>query len=112
MKDVEELPELMKTIIDGTSDTEDDNEELKFTDEAIKAIHEIADYARETEIYKSTRSAFESFWEHTEKTVYNAYMHMIHCVVNAPSELHRDSSVMLLIPAIADLIDEENAKSE
>ena len=102
MKSIDELPDLMVRIIEESEELKDGD--VRFSDEAKKLIHEVAEYSRNTAIYKDSSDRSDEFWKNNEKTVKNVWIHMLDRVVNAPTTIHRDSSVILMMPVLDELL--------
>ena len=96
MKDIEELPELMTALIDSV-DTK--TGVPKFTGQAVKLIHEIAEYAKGTKLYNSNKAESESFWAQ-DAPPEEIWTFMLRKVVDAPTPIHRDAAVLLHMPAL------------
>ncbi len=102
MKNIDELPDLMIKIIEGAKELS--NGEIEFTEEAVDVVREIAEYARKTRIYQDSLEMADGFWDEHEKTVRAVWLHMLDRVVHAPTSLHRDGSVLILMPVLDDLM--------
>ena len=78
---------------------------LAFSDRALEIIHEIAEYGRTTMIWKSTAERREKFWaDSADATPEQVYAYMLDRIVNAPTRLHRDSSILLIIPRLDEML--------
>ena len=110
MKDICELPELMLQFV---GDAKLENDHVVFGLTARKTITEVAAYARKTKIYAESREESERFWkeEGHEKTIEIVHGHMLDRIVHAPTVIHRDSSVLTLMPELEDLLIEEEKKN-
>lgn len=102
MKDFAEVNDLMISLI------EDIGGDGTFTDKSKSIIHDVAEYSRQTELYKRFKDAGNSFMEEwrAEKDVSaeDVYLHMLNKIANAPTVLHRNMSIILFIPIIDDML--------
>ena len=71
-------------------------------------IHEFAEYARSTEIFKNTEPKYKNFFNGSSPT--EIYTHMLQKIVSSPTILHRDGAVILTIPHLSDAL--KNIKTE
>lgn len=102
MTEISQLYDLMPELIEGVKE---DGSELVFTDRAKEIIKEIAAYARTTGIYKATKEQGEEFWSDPEKrTARNVYCFMLDRIIHAPTAIHRNSSVILHIPTLDEIL--------
>lgn len=90
MKNITELPNLMAELLEVCPD-------LELNLRGIEIINEIADYAEQTRIFKEKKERGEIFDGQTAK---NIFCHMLDRIENAPTTLHRDSSVIPIMPFI------------
>ncbi len=97
MKNISELSELMAELLESCPD-------LEFNPRGIEIINEIADYAEQTKIFKENKERGEIFGGKTAK---NIFCYMLDRVVNAPTTLHRDVSVILIVPFVRKKLNEE-----
>ena len=113
---VELLEDVMKEN-DGKEGKENDNktskqeklkEKIKTMEEDWKAktlVKEIADFSRNTRIYRKAEARREEFRNETkDATPALIYGYLLDRVVNAPTMLHASSSVILLIPRLDELL--------
>ena len=96
MKNIEELPDLMVELIESVDDTA---AAPKFPRRATEIVKEIAEYAKTTKIYQENTETALDFWEDGTPPE-EIYIFMLQKVVNAPTTLHRDSAVILHMPAL------------
>lgn len=109
MKAIEELYELVTELIESVQHGDDNT--VTFTDRAKAIVKEIAEFSRETRIWEETKEEREWFWEDTKDgTPEQVYGYMLDRIVNAPTRFHRDSSVILVIPRLDELLNGEEAK--
>lgn len=103
MKAIEELYELVPELIGLVTYDEDKN--LLFDDRAKAIIKDIADFARNTKIWETVKEQREQFWEDTkDSTPEQVYSYMLDRIVNAPTSIHRDSSIILIMPRLDELL--------
>ena len=100
MKNISDRPDIMVELLDSCPD-------LEFNQRGIEIINEIADYAEQTKLFKENKERCEIF---DEKTAKNIFYYMLDRVVNAPTELHRDSSVILIMPFVRKKLNEEMSR--
>ena len=109
MKNINELSNLMIALI------EDVGHDISFSDKSKVIIHDIAEYARQLELYKHYSYDSDSFMEEwrAEETVTAkaVYLHMLYKIVNAPTVLHRNMSIILFMPIIDDMLTQNNAEA-
>lgn len=109
MKSITEISDLMISLI------EDIGDDCSFSDKSKTIIHDIAEYARQMELYKHfsrDRDSFMEEWRAEETvTAKDVYMHMLYKIANAPTTLHRNMSIILFIPIIDDMLTENNVKA-
>jgi len=68
-------------------------------------LNEIADYCRETKLYKNTESQRITFSK--DLTSEECYKHLIIKVANAPTMTHAQFAAIMVMPIIADKLKEE-----
>lgn len=76
----------------------------KFTEEAIKRIHNLADACRQTPIYKANSRKAAEYMQ--GKYAQDLWMDMIVKVAVAPTKMHARCAVRLMMPIISDAIKE------
>lgn len=97
MKNISELSDLMLEILEICLDFE-------LNPRVIEIINEIADYAEQTDIFKANKERGEIFDGQTAKNIFG---YMLDRIVNAPTVLHRDMSVILIMPFVRKRLNEE-----
>ena len=103
MKSIEELYEFIPELIDQVK--YDNNKVLIFNDKAKTIIKEIAEFARKTGIWENVKEQRERFWEDTkDSTPEQVYAYMLDRIVNAPTSIHRNSSIILIIPRLDEML--------
>ena len=109
MKSITEISDLMISLIEDTGD------DCSFSDKSKTIIHDIAEYARQMELYKHfsrDRDSFMEKWRAEETvTAKDVYMHMLYKITNAPTTLHRNMSIILFIPIIDDMLTENKVEA-
>lgn len=102
MKEISEIAELMISLIKEVGGS------CTFSDKSKAIIHDIAEYSRQRELYRrftDNMSAFMEEWQNEKDvTAKDVYLHMLDKIVNAPTILHRNTSIILLMPIIDDLL--------
>ena len=90
------IPELIEAV-------KKDGNNLIFTDRAKAIVKEIATYARETGIWESSTELRENFWKNSaDATPEQVYGYMLDRI--APTRIHRDSSILLIMPRLDELL--------
>lgn len=103
MKKINELEDLMYELIDNVIKT--DNE---FNQRAREIIDEVSDFAEKSTLYKRMTEKHKKEMEWTKhESAWNIYMHMIYKILNAPTTVHRNGSVILLLPILREKLREE-----
>ena len=96
MKEIAELKDLMAELLDGEIQYEP---EMAVTERGKEIIHEIADYAETTELFRKEHHHGDML---QGKTFCEMFLYMLDRVCNAPTILHVTSSVILLMPFVRD----------
>ncbi len=76
-----------------------------FTEKGIRIIEEISDFAKTTKVYQENKEQGDAFFESMNS--WTIYVHLLQKIVNAPTTMHRDVSVILTIPYLNDAIKKE-----
>lgn len=97
MKNLSELPGLMLELLEICQDFE-------LNPQGIEIINEIADYAEQTDIFKANKERGKFFDGQTAK---NIFCYMLDRIINAPTVLHRNMSVILIMPFVRKKLNEE-----
>ena len=80
-------------------------ENVIFSQKAKTLVKEIADFSRNTRIYRKAEARREEFRNETkDATPALIYGYLLDRVVNAPTMLHASGSVILLIPRLDELL--------
>ena len=106
MKSIDELPDLMVELIENAQAHDDC---IVFPGRACEIIKEIAEYAKGTKIYSEHQEQSESFWE-PDATPTDIYYFMIQKIAGAPTRIHRDATVLLHMPALAEALKRKGMK--
>lgn len=102
MDKLDQIYELVPELIE---ETKEDGANLIFSDRAKEIIKEVAEYSRKTKLYSENKERGEEFWSNPEeRTARNVYIYMLDRIVNAPTSIHRDSSVILMMPVLDGII--------
>ena len=108
VKQIGELKNLMVELIQDVikeNDGKEGKDNVNFSQRAKEIIKEVADYARTTKIYAANKEQREKFWEETkDATPALIYEYMLDRVVNAPTKMHMNCSVILIIPKLDELL--------
>ena len=87
------------------NDGKESKENVIFSEKAKGLIKEIAEYAKTTTLYKRTKERREEFWEMTkDATPALVYGYMLDRVANAPTRIHAESSIILLMPRLDEVL--------
>ena len=106
MKEINELNDLMIELIDTIGDTK-----KEFNQRAREIIDEVSDFAEKSTFYKEQTEQHKEAMEWTKhESAWNIYMHMLCKIVAAPTTIHRNSSVILLMPILREKLREEGEK--
>lgn len=108
VKQIGELKNLMVELVEDVikeNDGKEGKDNVNFSQRAKEIIKEVADYARTTKIYAANKEKREKFWEETkDATPALIYGYMLDRVVNAPTKMHMNCSVILIIPKLDELL--------
>ena len=89
------------------NDGKEEKEDMIFSQEAKEIVKRIADYSRKTKIYSALKAQREEFWNETkDATPALIYSYMLDRVANAPTMFHANSSVVLLMPKLDEMLNE------
>ena len=91
--EMNKLNKLMAELLDGNVK----REATEFTVRGYEIINEISDYTEQTEIFIENKERDKMFDDDTAQQV---FVHMLDRIVNAPTTLHRNCSVILLMPIV------------
>ncbi len=96
------LDALMLELLDNESEWQDAN--IVFTERGREIIDKISDYAERTRIFQKYKENGEMFEACTTQQVFG---YMLDRIVNAPTTLHRDASILLIMPFVRRKLKEE-----
>lgn len=102
MTDATQINDLMLELLESNTDWQDAN--AVFTKRGREIIDEISDYAEQTRIFQEHKERGEMFDGSTAQQVFG---YMLDRVVNAPTTIHRNSSVILIMPFVRQKLREE-----
>lgn len=102
MTDATQINDLMLELLESNTDWQDAN--AVFTKRGREIIDEISDYAEQTRIFQEHKEKGEMFDGSTAQQVFG---YMLDRVVNAPTTIHRNSSVILIMPFVRQKLREE-----
>ena len=100
MKNMDELRPLMCELLEDNIK----GDLWKVTDRGREIIDEISDYAEQTEIFLANRDRGQVFEGASARQVYG---YMLDRIVHAPTEIHRDMSVVLIMPFLREKLRRE-----
>lgn len=100
MKDISEVTGLMAELLENNVDYET----TVFTERGREIINEISDFAEQTRIFKDNEEKGKMF---DGSTVRQIFGYMLDRVVNAPTSIHRDTSIILIMPFVRRKLQEE-----
>ena len=102
MEKITEINDLMIELIDNVGDTK-----KEFNQRAREIIDEVSDFAEQTDFYKEQTEHHKEAMEWTKhENAWNIYMHMLCKIAGAPTILHRNGSVILLMPILREKLRE------
>lgn len=102
MTDATQINDLMLELLESNTDWQDAN--AVFTKRGREIIDEISDYAEQTRIFQEHKEKGEMFDGSTAQQVFG---YMLDRAVNAPTTIHRNSSVILIMPFLRQKLREE-----
>lgn len=102
MTDTSQINDLMLELLESNTDWQDAN--AIFTKRGREIIDEISDYAEQTRIFQEHKEKGEMFDGSTAQQVFG---YMLDRIVNAPTTIHRNSSVILIMPFVRQKLREE-----
>lgn len=100
MTDTSQLNDLMLELLENNTNLE----KMEITKRGREIIDEISDYAEQTRIFQEHKEKGEMFDSSTAQQVFG---YMLDRVVNAPTTIHRNSSVILIMPFVRQKLREE-----
>ena len=100
MTDTSQLNDLMLELLENNINLE----KMEITKRGREIIDEISDYAEQTRIFQDNKERGEMFNGSTAQQVFG---YMLDRVVNAPTTIHRNSSVILIMPFVRQKLREE-----
>lgn len=100
MKNISEATDLMEELLENNVDYET----IVFTERGREIINEISEFAEQTRIFKDNEKKGEMFDGSTVKQIFG---YMLDRIVNAPTSMHRDMSIILIMPFVRRKLKEE-----
>ena len=100
MQKLEELNPLMLELLEDNIRCDP----WRVTDRGMEIIDEISDYAEQLDIFQTNKDRGEIFEGATARQVYG---YMLDRIVHAPTEIHRDMSVVLIMPFLREKLRRE-----
>lgn len=104
MKDIAELNPLMLELLEDNIK----EDPWKVTGRGREIIDEISDYAEQLDIFQTNKDRGEIFEGATARQVYG---YMLDRIANAPTEIHRDMSVVLIMPFLREKLRREKTNA-
>lgn len=93
MRSIEDLSALMVELLEDNITATP--EAIEITDRGRQIIDEISDFAEQTKIFQANKDRGEMFNDATAPQVYG---YMLDRIVNAPTRIHMNMSVLLIMP--------------
>lgn len=107
MKKIDELNDLMIELLENI-----DVENEVFGKRAREIIDEVSDFAEKSTLYKEQTERHKEAMDWTKnESVWGIYTHMLLKIVCAPTTVHRNASVILLMPILKEKLREEGAEN-
>lgn len=100
MIEAKKIEDLMLELLESHIDIE----EWKITDRGREIIDQISDHAEQTRIFQENKDRGAIFDGLTAEKV---FVHMLDRIVKAPTSIHRDMSVLLIMPFVRQKLREE-----
>ncbi len=100
MTETSQLNDLMLELLENNINLE----KMEITKRGCQIIDEISDYAEQTRIFQEHKELGKMFDDSTAQQV---FVYMLDRVVNAPTTIHRNSSVILIMPFVRQKLREE-----
>lgn len=97
------MDELIKELLEEPISN---NNEIVFTSRAIELIHQISKECKNIPIVKETQEKAEEYAK--DLTAEQVYYDMLCKIINAPTALHMQCSIRMLIPIIERKLEERN----
>lgn len=95
MTNPEELDDLMVELLENN--TERNEATVCFSARGREIIDEISDYAEQTQIFQKNKEHGEMF---DCAPLQHVFEYMLDRIVNAPTTIHRDASIFLIMPFV------------
>lgn len=78
---------------------------LFFSDRAKEIIKEMAEYARETKLFKDNKDNYEQFLVDSKNATATAmYNYMLDRILKAPDNIHLKSNIILIMPRLDEIV--------
>lgn len=101
MTKTSELNDLMIELLEA----EYGKHTAEFSARSREIINEISDFAEQTDMFKANKDRGEIFDGTTSQQIFS---YMLNRVVNAPTVIHRNSSIILIMPFLRKRLEEED----
>ena len=105
MKTCDELNDLMVELIDNT-----DCDKQNFSERGKQIIDEVSAFAEATDLFKAGKARGDETLD--GEPAWKIYIYMLDRIVNAPTTIHRNSSVLLIMPYLRKALKREEGESE
>ena len=103
MTDTSQINNLMSELLKNNINIKDGD--TVFTKRGREIIDEISDYAEQTSLFQENKEKGKIF---DGSTAHQLFGYLLDRVVNAPTTIHRNSSVILIMPFVRQKLREEN----
>lgn len=107
MEKMSEINDLMLELLEKESEWKDAN--IVFTERGREIVDKISDYAERTRIFQEHKERGEMFDASTAEQV---FAYLLDRIVNAPTTLHRDASVLLIMPFVRQKLKKEAGRND
>ncbi len=94
----------MVELINITDSDRDTIDQSAFNDRAKEIVSEISQFAEGRNLYQENKERSEGFFPEGT-TVSQIFCYILDRIVNAPTSVYRDASVLLLMPALKKALD-------
>ena len=104
---MQKLDNLMLELIDSESEWTENG--IVFTARGREIVDKISDYAERTRIFQEYKERGEMF---DACTAEQTFAYLLDRIVNAPTPLHRDASVLFIMPFVRQKLKEEAGRND
>jgi hypothetical protein len=97
--------ELWPLTLELIEEVHGDEGQFDFSVKAKRIIEELSEYARKTELWRKNKQRREKFWKECQNAgAEQVYCYFLDRIAFAPTTLHRDGCILLLIPKLDELL--------